>query len=234
MKKTGLFLLGLMALQNYAFSQNPMSGIGKHFTLMFGPTWSNWIEVPEQVEMKPGRNIGLDVAALHRFGEGTVGLTAGLGISSINIHSNVWPWGFDANGNVDSLALLDMDRQVAGKAFVRTNKISLTYLEVPLELSIVQRKGEDTDSTNQKTGFKLAIGWRTGVCIDAHMTQRTQDYTWKFKDFDNITMLRYGPTVRIGYGGFSLYGRYDLSSSFEGEKVPAFTLYTVGLMVSGF
>jgi hypothetical protein len=234
MKKTGLILLSLLALQNYAFSQNPLERLTGNSKLMFGPTWSNWIEVPSAVEVKPARNIGFDVAAIQRFGEGTVGFNAGLGISAVNIHSNIFPWQFDGDGNVDSIGIVDMDKKVDGKNFVLKNKLALTYLEVPLELSIRTRKGEDTDSTNAKTRFKFAIGWRTGICIDAHVKQKTRDYTWKIKDFDNITMLRYGPTIRIGYGAISLYGRYDLSSSFQGEKVPAYTLYTVGVMISQF
>src|SRR5688572_3199225 len=99
MKRTGLILLCLMALQNYAFSQNPLSLLTKNSKLMFGPTWSNWMEVPAGVEVKPARNFGFDAAAMHRFGKGTLGFSVGLGISAVNIHSNTFFWQFDKDGN---------------------------------------------------------------------------------------------------------------------------------------
>jgi hypothetical protein len=233
MKKIGLSLLYLLALQNYAFSQNPLSKFTNNSMLMFGPTWNNWMEVPSAVKIKASRNIGFDVAAVHRFGSGKLGLVAGLGISAVNIHSNVRQWTFDVAGNVPKSAFIDMDSVSGGKKFYSRNKIALTYLEVPLELNF-RIRGQDTDSTNAKTGFKFAIGVRPGICIDAHTKLKTTDQIVKIKDFDNIARFRFGPTVRIGYGGFSLYGRYDLTSSFEADKVPVYALYTVGLVISSF
>lgn len=233
MKKTGLFLLCLLALQNYAFSQNPFAKFTNNSMLMFGPTWSNWMEVPSGVKIKPARNIGFDIATVHRFGTGKLGFVAGLGISAVNIHSNVREWKFDAAGNVMKSSFIDMDSVSGGKKYYLRNKIALTYLEIPLELSFRMRS-EETDSTNAKTGFKFAIGVRPGICIDAHTKLKTSEQIVKVKDFDNITSFRFGPTVRIGYGGFSLYGRYDLTSSFDGESVPAYSLYTVGLIISSF
>jgi hypothetical protein len=233
MKKILLVLLCAAAVQNYAFSQNVLGLLSKNSKLMFGPTWSNWAEVPAGVEVKPARNIGFDIAATHRFGKGTFGFITGLGISSINIHSNIKPWWYDSSWSSNSIFYLKMDSVRDGKKYYQTNKIALTYLEIPLEISMVLKEGEDTDSTNSKTGFKLAIGFRPGICIDAHTTERNQDFTRKFKDFDNIVIFRYGPTIRVGYGNFSLYGRYDLNSTFEGEKVPKYSVYTVGLIISG-
>jgi hypothetical protein len=233
MKKSGLILLCLFALQNYAFSQNPLSRLTNNSLLMFGPTWSNWTEVPSNVKIKAARNIGFDVAAVHRFGKGKLGFVAGLGISAVNIHSNVVQWGFNAGGNVPDSNLVDMDRVVNGEKYNTRNKIALTYLEIPLEINFRVR-GQNTDSTNAKTGFKFAIGVRPGICIDAHTKLKTTERITKIKDFDNIARFRLGPTVRIGYGGFSIYGRYDLTSSFEGANVPAYSLYTVGVVISSF
>lgn len=191
---------------------------------MFGPTWSTWQEYPAEIQMKPGRNIGFDIAATKRFKLGTdlLGLHAGLGLSMVNIHSNINPWLFvDSTGGVDPAGI---DRRV-----YKRNKIALTYLEVPLELAFATKRDSSSGA-----GFKIALGWRTGFCIDAHTKLVTEDYKEKRKDFDNINRLRYGPTARIGYGNFSLYGRYDMSSTFSADKAPDYNLLTVGLIFSGF
>lgn len=217
----------IFALQNYAFSQG-IGAILKRSSLQIGPTWSNWHNYNDaKIDMRPASNIGIDVAFTQRFGFGakeTFGLNVGLGISNVNLHTNFRTWEFDEDGNVlGNHILLDPDKYLK-------NKLALTYLEVPLELSLLGRRG---DSTESKTGFKFALGWRTGFCIDAHNKFKTEDAIDKRKDFDNINRLRYGPTVRIGYGMFSIYGRYDLSSTFKATNVPNYNLYTLGIIFSG-
>ncbi|MGZ5242440.1 MAG: outer membrane beta-barrel protein [Bacteroidia bacterium] len=228
MKKSFLLLLCFMALQNYAFSQG-IGDILKRSSIQIGPTHSNWHNYnDDKIDMRPGSNIGIDVALTQRFGFGQkklVGFVTGLAISNVNLHTNFRTWEFDDDGNVlGNHILMDPDKYLK-------NKLALTYLEIPVELSLVTKRG---DSTSSKTGFKLAIGWRTGFCVDAHNKFKTEDAIDKRKDFDNINRFRYGPTARIGYGMFSVYGRYDLSSTFKATNVPNYNLYTLGLIFSGF
>ncbi len=227
MKKILPFLLCFFALQNYAFSQ----GIGdalKRSSIQIGPTFSNWHNYNDsKIEMRPERNRGIDVALTHRFKfgqKGTFGINTGLAISNVNIHTNFRTWEFDEDGNVlGNHILMDKSKYIK-------NKLSLTYLEVPVELSLATKRGD----SSAKAGFKFAIGWRTGFCIDAHTKFKDEDAISKRKDFDNINRLRYGPTVRIGYGMFSIYGRYDLSSTFKATNVPNYNLYSLGIIFSGY
>lgn len=214
---TGLFLI----LQNYGFSQGIKMFANNPFTITFGPTWTNWVEYPDSINMKPARNIGFDFAFLYAFKNksGNLGVQAGLGMSMVNINTNVYPLGFDDNG--------------AFKRFLKDgeyakNKLALTYLEIPVEF-VFKAKPESNKS------FKFALGFKGGLTIDAHTKIKLDDgRIFKEKSFDNINRLRYGPTVRIGVGGVHLYGNYALTSTFEGEKIPDYNQYTVGIIFSNF
>ncbi|RYD81740.1 MAG: PorT family protein [Sphingobacteriales bacterium] len=228
MKKISALLLCFLALQNYAFSQG-FSATLKHSSIQIGPTYSNWSNYnDEKIDMRETSNLGFDLALTQRFPFGKkeiTGLNVGLGVSNVNLHTNFRTWEFDEDGAVlGNHILMDPDKYLK-------NKLSLTYIEIPLELSFAAKRG---DSTKTKPGFKFALGWRTGICVDAHNKYKTEDAIDKRKDFDNINRLRYGPTVRIGFGMFSIYGRYDLSSTFKATNVPNYNLYSAGIIFSGY
>jgi hypothetical protein len=227
MKKVFLLVLAITAVQNYAFSQ-AFDPTAWRNTVYVGPTYSNWASYPSYIKMSAKNNIGADVGYIHRFGlhhdtsgMDNIAINLGLGLSMVNIHANIDPFGSNSTGfdTVGKVGIVGND--------YRKNKLALSYLEIPVELVFKVHPSSGA-------GFKIAIGFRGGVCIDAHSKYVRDDFTYKLKSFNNIEMWRYGPTVRIGLGSFSLFGRYDMNSTFDASKAPKYSLYTIGLMVSSY
>lgn len=227
MKKAILIILAVIALQNYAFSQ-AFDLPGMRNSGYVGVTYNNWASYPSEIKMHNVANIGADVGFVHRFGlhHDTSGLdniaiNIGLGLSMVNIHANIDPFGSNSPGfdTVGKIGLLNTD--------YRKNKLALTYLEVPIEFVFKAHP-----STGK--GFKLAIGLRAGVCVDAHTKLERGNFTYKIKSFNNIEMFRYSPTIRIGVGYFSVYARYDMNSTFDATLAPKYALYSAGIMISSY
>ncbi|GAL83866.1 hypothetical protein MYP_1094 [Sporocytophaga myxococcoides] len=128
----------------------------------------------------------------------------------------------------DSLVVFaDMDPEKTYKK----SKLSLTYLDVPLELRFQSKR-------YWPRAVKVAVGFKAGVLLKS-MTKvkfKENDETVKEKEIRdfNVNRFRYGLTARIGIGGMSLYGYYSLNKLFNDNKGPDATPFLVGLTFSSF
>ena len=115
-------------------------------------------------------------------------------------------------------------------------KLSTSYLEVPVELRFTANP-----NTPGKT-VKGALGVKVGTLLNAHTKGRIlqnakgttiNDVTEKIgaKKFFNTTRL--SATARFGYGNFSLFGAYSLTSVFKDGVAPPSKLLQIGLTLSG-
>ena len=115
-------------------------------------------------------------------------------------------------------------------------KLATAYLEAPVELRFTANPG-----TPNKT-LKAAIGVKVGTMLNAHTKGRTlqnaagrtvNDITEKIatKKFFNTTRL--AATARIGYGNFSLFGAYNLTSVFKDGVAAPTKLLQIGITISG-
>ena len=115
-------------------------------------------------------------------------------------------------------------------------KLSLSYLEVPLELRY------STNPLNPAKSWKIAIGGKAGIIINAHTKGKElldknerslNTYTEKENSKTYFNGTRFMATARIGYGIFSLYGAYGLSNVLKDVAGPAMKLYQIGFTLSG-
>ncbi|MCW3118453.1 MAG: hypothetical protein JWM28_2535 [Chitinophagaceae bacterium] len=115
-------------------------------------------------------------------------------------------------------------------------KLATSWLEAPIEL----RYSAHPETPGK--GFKAAIGIKVGTLLNAHTKGKTlqnssgqtlNSYTEKLasKKFFNTT--RIVPTIRIGYGHFSLYGAYEIGNLFKAGLGPDVKPYSIGLTISG-
>ena len=118
----------------------------------------------------------------------------------------------------------------------KKNKLSTAYLEVPVELRF-----SANPNTPNKT-LKGAIGVKVGTLLNAHTKGKTlqnaagttiNDFTEKIasKKFFNTTRLV--ATARVGYGNFSLFGAYNITSVFKDGVAPPTKLLQIGFTISG-
>jgi hypothetical protein len=167
------------------------------------------------IEVSPFRSGGVTTALFwdRPFGRSPISLAIGVGFSSFNIHSRS-AIGTDAIGSNFFFKLPD-------SVSISRNKISLNYLELPLELRFRTRPNTKNQS------FKIALGFKAGYLIQSHTKYKGDDLATPIDDkikvktfnIDNMSPWRYGVTARIGYGMFNLYGFYSLQGLFNEPKV---------------
>ncbi len=147
----------------------------------------------------------------------------GLGIGSNNVFfKNTLP---NLKGTSDTLYVIPTDSTWKG------NKFNTTFLEMPLELRFFGNKN------NRNKGFKMAIGAKVGLILGAHTKYREpiggtyviqKDAAKKFNQ-----SWRLAPTIRIGYGNFSIFAQYGVTGVFNTNRGPAAHAYSIGLTITG-
>lgn len=173
------------------------------------------------------------------FGKSKISLNIGIGIGSHNLHSDASPvreMKFDSTLAENVYTGNTVFDRIPGSAFNKkieydVNKLSLSYVDVPIELKFTteNKKGKD---------IKFAIGFKAGYLINSHTKYRGDDYLAggeddiKFKSFrvPNIEPLRCGATVRFNYGMFGIFGYYSLSKIFKTDK--GVELYPISVGIS--
>ncbi|MGL5891744.1 MAG: GIN domain-containing protein, partial [Bacteroidia bacterium] len=108
------------------------------------------------------------------------------------------------------------------------NRFNMCYVNVPLML--------EYNSNNSDAGrsFHVAAGMQVGYNVFKNkLKQRYEEngQTEKrvIKDDFNVNPFRIDAMARIGYGSFSIFGTYSLTSLFEREKGPVFYPFTAGI-----
>ncbi|CAN5278173.1 hypothetical protein BH09BAC2_BH09BAC2_02370 [soil metagenome] len=154
----------------------------------------------------------------------------GLGIGSTNIFFK--KMNIDLKSTTTRLPFTAVDSSNHFKKY----KLSLSYLEVPLELRF-----SSNPMANAKS-VKVALGVKVGTLINAHTKGKElqnknntsiNSYTEKenSKRFFNTT--RMVGTARVGYGIFSIFGAYQLNNVLKDAAGPAMKSYQVGITISG-
>lgn len=115
-------------------------------------------------------------------------------------------------------------------------KLSLGYLEIPLELRY------SSDPLNSGKSFKAAIGLKAGTIINAHTKGKDlqnknnallSSYTEKENNKKFFNGTRFMATARVGYGILSLFGAYQLNNVLKDVAGAPLKLYQVGITISG-
>ncbi len=155
----------------------------------------------------------------------------GLGIGTSNIFFNKLK--ADIKGTSPALKYVSLDTSDRFKKY----KICSAFLEVPVEL----RFSSHPDKPNKS--FKVAIGAKVGTLLNVHTKGKTllnssgktiNSYTEKINSKTYFNNRRLVATARVGYGNFSLFGSYNISSSIFKDLVTSDTkLLQVGLTISG-
>lgn len=218
-----LFSVKVSSAQDSTFVRDmPRDAFIFNFSYIF------WQNAPEDVELKP---VPLEFdfyTMLPLFGiDNTFSGAAGLGISCSNNRLNALPATDEANityFDADTLTVYDY----------KVNKLSVVYIDIPLELRL-----RSTPKENKKC-FKLALGFKAGYMISNYHKYKGEDFRAasddkvKFKEYNrpNLLSYRYGVYVRFGYSDLNLAGYYSLSPVFKEDKGPDIMPFSAGLCVT--
>lgn len=115
-------------------------------------------------------------------------------------------------------------------------KLSLSYLEIPLEFRFT------SNPLSSAKSWKVAIGIKGGTVINAHTKGKElqnknntaiNDYIQKENSKKFFNGTRFMGTARVGYGIVSLFGAYQLNNVLKEVAGPPMKLYQVGITLSG-
>lgn len=158
-------------------------------------------------------------------------------VPAIGITAEKWRFDNRSNFQLDDDAVVVFDT-LLNRGSLRTNKLAINYLDIPLELRFYPWK------TVSGEGLFIGVGGIIGTRIESHtkikydaadQTRRTE----KLRDAFGLERLRLGVQGRIGLNGIHLFMKYYLTDIFEStDAVPGGTAspsqITFGINLSGF
>jgi hypothetical protein len=217
--------------------------LGKQDELMFNFYTDLWQNVDPSIKVS-AYSPGFDVYCMHNipFGKKSkFGFRLGIGLGTQNLHSNATPTdeirhdsvlGNIKTGNTIFERIPDYVNNKEIKYDI--NKLTLTYFDIPLELRY------KTENKNGKA-IKFAIGFKTGYLLISHTKYKGDDlsggdFDVKYKTYKikNLEPLRYGATIRFGYGVWNIFGYYSLSKIFKADKGPEMYPISIGICITPF
>ncbi|MCW3075084.1 MAG: hypothetical protein JWP69_2153 [Flaviaesturariibacter sp.] len=137
--------------------------------------------------------------------------------------------------NAPAIRFRNVNASSRDTAYFKKNKIATSYVEVPVELRFLASPGNPRS-------FKAAIGLKVGMLLNAHTKGKElvrhaggtiNDY--KEKEFSKrfFNTNRLSATGRVGFGHFSLFGSYQVTTLFKEGLGPQVRPVTIGLNISG-
>ncbi len=159
-----------------------------------------------------------------RIKKSRVSFAPGIGYSATNIYHR--------NQLVEDSTGIRFDVMDPTKlANIRTNKLTVQYVDIPLELRI------RTNPDKADNFWKFAIGFKAGIRVDSHTKERIKEGSrtkvYVERRFPDIALFRAGPTLRIGYSVFNITAYYGVVQVFKSGRGPLANEFAVGISFNG-
>ena len=175
---------------------------------------NTFLNLPKGVEVEP-YSVGIS-AYFYKdipFGEKSRAAFAfGVGFSRYNIHNNGFFVEQDGYTNFNP---------IPDSISYRRNKLSFNYIDVPVEFRL--RK------VNGKHKFKFYPGFKAGVLVNEFIKWKTDNIKYKLYNTPNTMLYNYGPTLRLAWNKFAIYGFYSLTPFFEPGKGENIQVVALGI-----
>ncbi|MBK7130952.1 MAG: outer membrane beta-barrel protein [Crocinitomicaceae bacterium] len=107
-----------------------------------------------------------------------------------------------------------------------SNRTSFTFVEVPFEFRI--------RAARERGKFKFYPGFKVGFMVVDYHKWRIGSDEYKEFNFPDLNRLHYGPTLRIGFDNYMLFGYYDLTSLFTHDSSNKLQLFSLGISIGWF
>ena len=192
--------------------------------------FSNWIYNKNDSritggDLKPkwySRGVNIYFSWDFRIKHSRFSFAPGIGYSCSNIYSR--------HGLVEDSVGSHLEA-LANPSDYKVNKITLQYVDIPIEFRIKSNPDKFDNC------WKFAFGFKAGVRVDAHTKQTTKingvtkvNVERRFPDFNQF---RFGPMIRIGYASFNLTAYYGVLNVFKKDKGPKANEFAVGISFNG-
>ncbi len=195
--------------------------------VMLQLTYNGWANAPDSIKLA-GFSRGFNGYLCYDFpiGKSKFSFAAGVGISASNYYFKNQRVVINDTG---SAAVVRFDDTTGYKR----SKLTVAYLQAPFELRFFGNK------ENRNMGFKAAIGLQVGTLMGAHVKNNYTIPGTSTKAIDKTSTKRFvnswnfAATMRLGWGNFSLFGSYNLTTLYKEFQGPQFTPYSFGLCITG-
>ena len=196
---------------------------------------SNWIYNKSDAKLGQdfktkwwSRGISIYFSWDFRIKKSRVSFAPGIGYSCSNIYSRSGLVEDSLGTHFEKLTTIN---PAIPESDIKLNKLTLQYVDIPLELRI------RTNPDKSNNCWKFVVGFKVGIRVDAHTTERTKvgsvtkvNIERRFPDF---SLLRMGPTIRIGYSVVNVFAYYGILDVFKKDKGPKANEFTVGISFNG-
>lgn len=235
MKKSLLGILGLVLMSLSVQAQRPdLPG-----ALLVDIGVNSWSNTPTNISLDNFQSKTVNLTYYYDLPLGNNGFTftpgIGLSLERYSIKDDfTFTSSVDAS-SVRTIAATDLNTLVSNPISFDKSKLALHYLDIPLELRYYKSKNQ------YNRGFRAALGIKAGVLYSTFVK-----YTYEDRGGDNRTVkdrqdlglnrFRYGVQARVGFGGISLFGFYELSDKWDiapagGQDTKSLTF---GISLTGF
>jgi len=226
MNRLSFIIMVLLSLPVFAQDNTTKNTFSEYYTredkLILNFTLDHWSKLSPDINSKDFRSRGFSFLIMQEMKNksGRVGLGAGLGFTSQNVHTDAY--------------LVDTTSTESGYIFEKIpdsleytlNKLSLNFITAALEIRI------HTNVNKKRERFKFNFGITGGILVQSHT--KYDDKNGKIKTY-NVRYLndfQYGLSGRIGYSNYALYGYYSLVDVFEEGKGPELIPYSFGISLT--
>lgn len=231
-----LIAFALFFLMNFGLKAEEPFMTGKTDRLMVDLFTDIWSNTPTAMETNAiNRGISISMLQDFRLGQSEFSVAAGLGFTSHNLYSdhfyefrpNYFSSMFPPPGSFQFYKISDAYGEL------KNNKLSLNYLNLPLEFRYRNEKLSHT--------FRIYAGVRLGYLVDAHTKLHLKNESgvfgintqteWKYKEkkLGNLEKFQFGITGRIGYGRVNLFAYLPLTNTFKSNMHTGMKPLSVGL-----
>ncbi len=185
---------------------------------------NNWLNAPDSIKIKEVSR-GFNFYLMYDFalGKSNFSIAPGIGLATRNIYHDAF-----IVEDTNEIRMIPIGNTIDYKK----NKLTTTYLDVPLEFRF------RTKPDNHGNSFKIAIGAKAGYLIGSHTKIKQPDafgdlVKYKKSDIRHLNPFRYGGTFRIGYSDFNLIAFYSLATLFDEGAGPAMNPVSIGISFNG-
>jgi hypothetical protein len=239
MRKISLLTLGILFAFIGNAQINPVTGklnstakANDHFMMQVSS--DHWLNAPDSIQSKTKNNSrGVNIYAMYDKafkGNPKFSIAFGVGIGTSNIYLD--KMSVNINGTTPQLGFNNLDTVSRFSKY----KVSTAYAEIPLEFRFL------SNPKNPNKSFKVALGAKVGTLINAHTKGKTllngagttiNQFSQKVTAKGYFNTTRIAATARVGYGNFSVFGSYNLTTMFKDNVAANIKLLQLGLCISG-
>ncbi len=222
MKKLFLFVISFFTLTAVLIAQKPSESLFSDKFATGIDVFNDFVmDAPDGIKFRT-INPGVSIYGMHTFPvkESNFAFAIGLGLGMHNLFSDA---------TLQDTSGVSFFQAIPENQDYKKSKLSLTYLDVPAELRF-----------KTEGGFKVAVGIKVGMLINAHTKYKGDDPAdgsktkIKVSQLPNLQTWRFGPSFQIGYKWINLTAFYSLSKIFEENAGPEIYPVSVGISLRPF